>query len=132
MNPLHRLRQFLLALCIVTWIAAFVATHIPAERIPHTGLDDSYLHLIGFLGLAGVFWLVLAAYGNTARSRIAIVIIVMAIYAAADEYTQQFFGRDTSLSDWRMDVLGTLCAVALLETAWALVRWRQAARRRFP
>jgi VanZ family protein len=128
MTPLHRLRQFLLALCIVTWISAFVATHIPAEQIPQTGMGEGYLHLIGFLGLAGVFWLALAAYGNSASRRIAVVIVVMALYAAADEYTQAYFGRGTSASDWLMDVLGTLCAVALLEIVFGLAKWRRSRR----
>jgi VanZ family protein len=115
MSILRRLRQYMLLICIVTWAAAFVATHVPAERVPQTGLQESSLHLLGFLGLAGVFWLALAAYGVGARRRIALVIGIMAAYAAVDEITQGLVGRSPAVSDWFADVVGTLCAAAALE-----------------
>jgi VanZ family protein len=113
----------------VTWTSAFVATHIPAGKVPDTGMQDTSLHLVGFLGLAGVFWFALAAYGNATRRRILIVIVTMMIYGALDEYTQAYFHRDTSASDWLMDVLGTLCAVALLEAISRLTGWWRPAPR---
>jgi VanZ family protein len=122
---LHRLRRYMLLTCILTWVAAFVATHVPAESVPQTGLTESSSHLLGFLGLTGVFWGALAAYGTAAGRRMGVAIVVMAVYAAVDEITQGLVRRSPAVSDWLMDIIGTLCAVAALEAVARLIGVRR-------
>ena len=41
--------------------------------------------------------------------------VVYALYAALDEWLQQFVGRTTSLSDWLWDLVGIAAATVILE-----------------
>ncbi len=100
------------------WTGAFAATHIPARYIPSqiAGLGDIVLHGIGFLGLSSWLILTMAAFGVKPVKRILFVLLVMMIYGALDEYTQQFFGRSTELKDWLTDTTATVVSLILWET----------------
>ena len=102
---------------ILLWIGAFTATHIPAKYIPRhiASLGDIVLHGIGFLGLSSWFILTLAAFGVKLEHRIILVLLVMLVYGAVDEYTQQFFGRSTELKDWLTDTMATVISLILWE-----------------
>jgi VanZ family protein len=106
------------------WIGAFTATHIPARYIPRqiACLGDIALHGIGFLGLSSWFILTLAAFGTKPAQRILLVIAVMTVYGAVDEYTQQFFGRSTELKDWLTDTTATIVSLILWETILFLAK----------
>ena len=90
---LYRQRTAILFILILMWIRAFAATHIPARYIPSgiAGLGDIVLHGIGFLGLSSWFILTVTAFGIKPVQRILLVLLVMMVYGAVDEYTQQFF-----------------------------------------
>jgi len=109
-----RLRAVILAACVVTWVAALVATHIPAPEVK-VHVSDKVLHMTGFFVLGVLFWLTLAAYGVRGLRRIVLVICIMMVYAAVDETTQAWVNRDPDLHDWMADVLGAAIAVAVLE-----------------
>jgi VanZ family protein len=115
---LYRQRTAILFILILMWIGAFVATHIPARCIPRqiVCLGDFVLHGIGFLGLSSWFILTVAAFGIKPVQRIPLVLLVMVVYGALDEYTQQFFGRSTELKDWLTDTTATVVSLILWET----------------
>lgn len=115
---LHRQRKVILFILILMWTGAFAATHIPARYIPSqiAGLGDIVLHGIGFLGLSSWLILTMAAFGVKPVKRILFVLLVMMIYGALDEYTQQFFGRSTELKDWLTDTTATVVSLILWET----------------
>lgn len=115
---LYRWRRAILFILILMWIGAFVATHIPARYIPGqiARLGDFTLHGIGFLGLSSWFILTLAAFGVKPPQRILLVLLVMMVYGALDEYTQQFFGRSTELKDWLTDTTATVVSLIVWET----------------
>jgi VanZ family protein len=107
------------------WIGAFTATHIPNSSIPQVihDLGHFVLHVIGFLGLSSWFILTLVAFntGPTLR-RILVVLLIMTIYAAIDEYTQQFFGRGTSLQEWFIDTVATIVALVIWESIFWFIK----------
>ena len=115
---LYRRRTAILFILILMWIGAFTATHIPARYIPGqiACLGDFVLHGIGFLGLSSWFILTVVAFGIKPVQRIPLVLLVMMVYGALDEYTQQFFGRSTELKDWLTDTTATVVALILWET----------------
>ena len=118
---LRRQKRFSLIVCVVLWVCAFVASHVPLERMPKTHVGDKWLHFVGFFGLAGVFLLTLTAYGVARLRRAAIVICVMVGYAAFDEGTQPLFNRHAAFSDWLADVCGAAAAVIVLEVLLLLL-----------
>lgn len=123
---LYRWRKIILVIFIVMWITAFIATHIPRQYIPKevTALGGFTLHAIGFLGLSSWFILTVVAFGISLKRRVLLVLFVMMVYAALDEYTQQFFGRSTDLADWITDTSATVVAIILWENILWLVRRR--------
>jgi VanZ family protein len=119
-NFLQRHRYLITGILAVTWLAALTATHVPQESVPNMGMSDKNLHLYGFLGLGGIFWITLAAYGIRRNSRVLMVICIVTIYAALDESTQGWVNRNPDVVDWTFDVLGTIVAVTVLEIFWRL------------
>ncbi len=112
-----------LVLLVLYWAALAVATHLPAVVVPETRLTDKSIHFIAFFGLSmllGVACWSRRPWGpRTALS----VVILIAIYAAFDEFTQGLIpGRYPDLRDWYYDVGGALCAVVVLSIAAAVGR----------
>ena len=121
-------RLAILLTCVAIWVAALVATHTPARKLPSVTWSDKTIHCIGYFVLAWTFWLTLRAHGLGGWRRPAWVLAVMTAYAALDEATQPLplFGRHASFLDWTADVIGV---VALLIVAEAMV-WILSPRRR--
>ena len=125
---LHHYRKAILVIFILMWIGAFTATHIPNSSIPQAVHDLGYitLHIIGFWGLSSWFILTLIAYNvSPPLRRILVVLLTMTIYAAIDEYTQQFFGRGTSLAEWFIDTVATMVALVIWESIFRLTKKSQ-------
>jgi VanZ family protein len=106
------------------WIGAFTATHVPYSTIPSAIRDLGHfaLHGLGFLGLSSWFILTLAALNVSPLRRIVVVLLIMMIYGAIDEYTQQFFGRSTDLPDWFIDTGATIVALVIWESIFWLTK----------
>jgi VanZ family protein len=121
---LYRWRKVIAAICVLMWLGAFTATHIPNQSIPQEvhDLGGSVLHGVGFLGLSSWFILAVAGFWPKPIHRLLLVLSVMMVYAALDEYTQQFFGRSTDLEDWITDTVATIVALALWESVFWLHR----------
>ena len=79
------LRRWLSWLCAGGWIAAFVATHIPAEELPAFQLTDKTLHTVGYAGLTTLFWLALWGRGRRLGTRVVLCLAVLPAYGAFDE-----------------------------------------------
>ena len=108
------------------WLAAFIGTHIPAERVPELHASDKILHAAGYAVLATALWLVLAADGIGRARRIAVALSVLIFYAAMDEATQPWVNRSASIADWLADGTGVVVAVAVWE---AIASFRSRRRR---
>ena len=120
---LYRWRKPVLVIFIMMWVGAFIATHIPNSTIPREirDLGKVTLHGVGFLGLNSWFILAMAAFRINPIRRMLLVLFVMMVYAAIDEYTQQFFGRSPAVFDWAIDTIGTIVAIILWESIFGLI-----------
>lgn len=109
------------------WVFLFLVTHFPKLQLPGAPpSSDKVLHFVAFGGLAFLFWRFLEAQGMRMTPRVvAFSAVVLVIYAAIDEYLQQFVGRSTDLEDFLADVGGIVIALAVL-SALALRRPRRA------
>jgi VanZ family protein len=121
---LHRRRRLVLAVCVLAWASALTATHIPGPDMPDLHVGDKYLHVVGFLGLSGLFWATLTGYGKGTWVRLGLMLAVMPLYAAFDELTQPYFQRTADVDDWISDAAGTVAALIVAESAFALELWR--------
>jgi VanZ family protein len=132
---LFRWRKAIGAICILMWMGAFTATHVPGNDIPDelVSLGKVALHGTGYLGLSSWFILALAAYRVRPLRRAAIVVGVMMLYGAFDEKTQPYFGRSCQLGDWITDSVAAAVAVVLWESgflvAGAIARAKATKRR---
>jgi len=119
---LRSARRWILASWLVFWLAAFVATHVPAERLPETHVSDKKLHAAGFFLLASALEVTLLAHGVRRRWRLITIFLGGAAYAAFDELTQPLVNRTAAWGDWASDLAGLAGAVILWEL---LLLWRQ-------
>jgi VanZ family protein len=93
------------------WAALIlVLTSIPSPPdapggIPHL---DKVVHFVLYAGLA---WLVTRALRTRTTKVLAFVVVAISMFAAVDEWHQQFFARDPGVPDWIADVLGASAGV---------------------
>ena len=116
-------RRLILSACLIVWVGAFIATHIPAGHLPRAGVSDKFLHAAGYFVISGLFWLTLRVYGVMGAKRIALIFFTMLAYAAIDEITQPLVERDNSLGDWLADITGMIIALILLELLTLARSW---------
>ena len=99
-------------LLIVYWVGAFVMTHMPmpkearlAHEVPYA---DKIVHLTIYAGLSLLLsvWFGVRKRVGGALLVAAVVLCVLAGYAAFDEISQGQVGRDPDVRDWFADVAG--------------------------
>jgi len=106
------------------WIFLFLATHLPHPKLAGPG-SDKRAHLLAFGMLAFLFWKFAESFHRPLTKRLVwIALPVLGVYAAADEYLQQFVKRDTNWPDLFANWAGIVIVLAALE----FLRRRQAAR----
>ncbi|MCI0335546.1 MAG: VanZ family protein [Planctomycetes bacterium] len=109
-NP--RLWQLALA-CY--WLALFIGSHMPIERIPLSGgTADKFAHVAAFAVLAVIFaitWQVSA--GRLMTRHLVWAWVVIALYGALEEVTQPLAGRVASIWDWLADASGAALGLML-------------------
>ena len=107
------------------WAGAFVLTHIPitprtSGRIPHL---DKFVHAAMYFVICYLGGLTLRALGKATRPALLIWGCVYLGYAALDELTQPWTGREADMLDWVFDALGVALATLAL---WIGIVPRQA------
>ena len=100
----------------VYWVLLFVATHYPSVQIP-TKIEyrDKVIHFTAFGLLALLYWSFVRARGPLGGRFVWVTGGVLIVYAAIDEYLQQFFGRHTDIMDYLANVAGISVALIVLE-----------------
>jgi hypothetical protein len=100
------------------WPALIVATHIPRLSTADLRLTsrDVTLHFFAFLILTLLYWL--ARYGKERpsfrRRGFYLTFLLLAVYAAADEFSQQYVHRTTDAGDLLSNLAGIGAGLALL------------------
>lgn len=119
----------LLSRAIVVALPAYMVLVALATHWPHVEIPGSFQwrDKVVHFGAFGVLALLVWVFVRTRRGRLASVsawwlLGVLAIYAGLDEYTQQFFGRDTDVLDWCADTGGVACVLAVCEALRARSR----------
>lgn len=120
----RRKRRYLAwAATIAFWIASFIATHIPAQRLPDVRVNDKTVHFIAYFILAALLY-ISTRLTNPARTWLGATVIAIAmIYGAIDELLQPLVGRNADMDDWLYDVAGATCAVFLLAAIRRIWNW---------
>lgn len=88
------------------WAALIlILTSIPSPPTAPGGVPhlDKVVH---FLLYGGLGWLVVRALRTRRPKALVIALLVLAVFAALDEWHQQFFARDPAILDWIADVVG--------------------------
>ena len=103
----------------------FIMTHLPPRALSSLPGNDKTAHFTGFVLLTLLYWLV--RYGrerpNLRRKALYFTVLLIAIYAAMDECSQELVkGRDGNIYDWLADMGGMVAGLALV---YVLRSWRQ-------
>ena len=128
----NRLRPWLRRLLVLTWLSAFVATHLPAGNVPDVHVGDKTLHVVGYFVLASLLLATLITRGVGPICRVAMTVVALAAYGAIDEATQPFVRRHASFDDWLANLAGVLAAVIVCELVVALLGRRTRRRKSSP
>ena len=128
MKSLYRRRRGILTVCMIAWAVAFVATHIPASKLPRLHAPDVMLHAGGYFVLSGLFLLTLTAYRVIRPYKLCLVTSTMILYATLDETTQTFVNRYATLEDWLANIAGAMLAVVTLEILFSFSPFRRIRR----
>lgn len=117
-DPLPRTRWDHAALIAlpVYWILLFIATHYPRVAIPgEIPHSDKLIHFSAFGLLAFLFWRFQQARRAIGKRFLWTAGLVLVVYAAFDEYLQQFVGRFTDPADFIANAAGIVVVLAILE-----------------
>jgi VanZ family protein len=99
------------------WVYLFCITHLPGLRL-HVGFlaADKLCHVMFFGLLAFLFWRFVETFRKPTPSWLVwLALVWIGLYAALDEWSQDFVRRGTDVIDWLADTLGVLVVLAVLE-----------------
>ena len=120
-------RLALAGLCVY-WPAIFVISHIPKEHVPkNVPVSGRAVHLVAYFVLTLLLFLNagLARRASFRSKKTWTLIVIIAAYAALDEFVQHFIpGRYGSSIDWAVDVCACLLCVGLLRLMTGIRRRR--------
>ena len=108
-------RRFVGWTVLIYWIGLFVSTHIPLPSLPSVPAgSDKVVHLAAFAGLGFLTGLWLAVRGRLTIAHLVLLLAVLLVYGALDEWLQQFVNRHTDIRDWTADAIGATLGLAVV------------------
>lgn len=103
---------------IIYWLTIFVATSIPGESLPETGVSDKIEHLAAYFILSqflSLLFLFQDKYVWIKKHHLVSALIVVFVYGAIDEIHQLFIpGRSCDILDLTADTIGAIAGLLLL------------------
>ena len=121
-TQLRRIRTTRFALSVY-WLTMFLGTHMPAGQVEAISQFDKFIHTAAFAVLAFFIAHYRSLLGPMTRGAYLSIFVAVLAYAAFDEMTQQFAGREGDLLDWFADLGGALLGLVAF---WLLDKRRQA------
>ena len=118
---LIRISHFTTVAAVISTLALVVLTHLPSRMLPlmqKMPMDDKQMHLTAFFVVTLLYGISVFAPGKRGLLRLFVLAVVMSLFAAIDEYTQQFFGRSTCLYDYYADLRGIGLAMVVSLVYW--------------
>ena len=108
------LRRFIFVALILYWAFSLTMTHLPHPPPIGPHVNDKVLHFLAYGLLSGLLFLAMWISRPKMRYLPLIVLAIVMAYAAFDELTQPYFGRDCELGDWLADSAAGVVAVTIL------------------
>jgi len=108
---------------IIYWIAIFIATSIPGEVLPETGVGDKLEHLVAYFILSiflSLLFLFQNRYSTLKEYFLLSAFLISFLYGSIDEIHQLFIpGRSCDILDLTADTIGVLAGIILV---WSLMK----------
>ena len=116
LEPRPRSKQ-LLWLWLGYWLGLFIVMHVPVSGLRRLSFNnaDKIIHLVLYfllVWLGGRYFFVAGRAVSIAK--LIGFAAIYGLYAAFEEWSQQFVGRTMSLGDWLTDAVGICLATLLL------------------
>ena len=106
---------------VIAWLtlALYVCVAVTLTHMPHPPQQaervwDKELHACGYAAYGVLLYIAIGLTWPRQRRAWLLAILIMAAFAATDELTQPYFGRDCDIRDWLADMTGVCAAVAVL------------------
>ncbi|HEX8341984.1 MAG TPA: VanZ family protein [Tepidisphaeraceae bacterium] len=107
----------------VSWALLLITlTHVPKPPGVLQTSHDKSLHFIAYAVLAFLFYLAAVTQWPRRGGMPLWVVLVGAVFAAADEISQPYFGRSSDVLDFRADMIGLIAGVLLAAIGRRLVK----------
>lgn len=99
------------------WVYLFCITHFPKLQITTRVVAvDKIFHVLFFGLLAFLFWRFAETFRKPAPGWLAwLALLWIGLYAAVDEWSQDYVRRGTDAVDWLADMVGVAAVLAVLE-----------------
>ena len=118
----RRMRWIAWSTVLLYVLIAVCLTHMPREPHQLEQFKDKTLHTVGYFMYAAVIYTAAGITWPRLRGLALIVVLALALWAAADEITQPYFGRTCDILDWRADMIGAVTAVVILSSLRFIAR----------
>ncbi len=113
---------------LLYWLIIFIATTLPAQDLPKTGISDKIEHLLAYMVLAVLLNITLMfqnKYPVIKKNSWLYTLIFSLTYAALDEIHQLYIpGRKCDIVDWLADAIGVLVGLAFVRLLMVYFRYK--------
>jgi len=112
-------QKFTIITLVFYWTVIFILTHLSpvnVSRLLPVQVSDKILHFLAFLLLAFLLWFAINPDQKVKWHQPAVwwILLIVACYAAMDEYLQGYVGRGADIMDFLSDLLGTITGLIIL------------------
>ena len=116
-----RITYFTTFAAVLATILVLVLTHIPHSSLPHQFIfNDKMMHYVAYSVISFLYGISFSPRGYKGLLGLLLVAVGVSILAAIDEYSQQYFGRNTDIYDYYSDLYGVATGVGLSFIIWAI------------
>lgn len=128
--PTRRRALIVVVLAALYLLVMFLGTHLPLRGVPSSVVGaDKLVHAGMYAGLASLILAAASLFRPVGLRTVGVLLVVIAAYAAVDEWTQSFVPtRTADIGDWAADVAGAALGATGFLAASPLLQRRKAAK----